>query len=301
MSTVKTKIEEEVVLNYLKDNFDNSVSTIKFINGGETSQAFSFDTNTGSFVIRVNKSDRAFYKDAYAYDHFACEAIPIPKIIEIGKLDENYFFAISKKAEGKHIEDLSETEYNNIFPELMSILDAIHTVDITDTTGYGKWNPEGEGKYDSWHEFIMSIKNSQDRENIFENSFLERDVWENICNKIEDLSQYCPEERYLVHGDYGNNNAVSDGERVTGVFDWADSMYGDPVYDVAWLTFWHKSPEKIKQIEEYYMNRGIPNFSERLLCYKLRIGLSSISFYAFSNQKNKYDSIKERMLNLIKD
>ena len=299
MSTVKTKIEEKIVLDYIKNNFDSSVTNLKFIDGGETSQAFSFDTNTGSFVIRVNKSDRAFYKDAYAYDHFACEAIPIPKIIEIGKLDDNFSFAISKKAEGRHITDLTEIEYQNIFPELMRILDAIHIVDITDSTGYGKWNLDGEGKYDSWHECIMSIKNSPDREDIFKNTFLERDIWDSICIKIEELSSYCPEDRYLIHGDYGNNNAVSDGEQITGVFDWADSMYGDPVYDVAWLTFWHKSPEKIKQIEDYYINRGIENFSERLLCYKLRIGLSSISFYAFSNQKNKYDSIKERMLNLI--
>ena len=299
MSTVKTKIDQEIVFSYLKDNFDDSVSNLEFINGGEMSQAFSFETNKGNFVIRVNTSSRSFYKDQYAYEHFGGKGIPIPEIIKIGQMDDVYHFAISEKAEGKHITVLTDDEYNKTLPSLLKIMDEIHDIDIKDTSGFGKWNLEGVGQYSSWKDFLLAVKEYPEKENLFETSILEKDVWQKIYSKMEELMKVCPEERFLIHGDYGNNNAVSDGERVTGVFDWAESSYGDYLYDIAWITFWLKRPERIKQIEDYYESKNIPNFEQRLLCYKLRIGLSSISFYAYSKQQDKYDSIKQRTLDLL--
>lgn len=116
---------------------------------------------------------------------------------------------------------------------------------------------------------------------------------------MEELAGSCPEERYLVHGDYGNNNATAENGKVTGVFDWADSLYGDFVYDIAWMAFWLKNADKRQVLENYYAQRNIPNFAERLLCYKLRIGIGSMSFYAFSKQEEKYELIKQRTLDLI--
>jgi hygromycin-B 4-O-kinase len=299
MSTVKTKINQDIVFSYIKDNFDNSISNLEFINGGEMSQAFSFQTSKGNFVIRVNTSSRSFLKDQKAFDLFGNKGIPIPKIIKIGQIDDVYFFAISEKAEGKHITALTDEEYNKTLPSLLKIMDDIHGLDIKETKGFGKWNLEGNGVYDTWKEFIYAVNEFQNKEDLFKNSFLEIDVWGKVYSEIKKLSEFCPEERFLVHGDYGNNNAVSDGEKVTGIFDWADSLYGDYLYDIAWITFWLKKPERIKEIEDYYGSKNIPNFKERLLCYKLRIGLGSLSFYAYSNQKDKYDSIKQRTLNLL--
>ena len=301
MSTVKTKIDQEIVFSYIKNNFDNSIFDLEFINGGEMSQAFSFQTSKGNFVIRVNTSSRSFYKDQKAFELFGNKGIPIPKIIKIGRIDDVYHFAISEKAEGKHITDLSEEEYNKTLPSLLGIMDKIHSLDIEESKGFGKWNLEGNGIYDTWREFILAVNEFQNKEDLFRTSFLEVDIWEKIYSEIKQLSEFCPEERFLVHGDYGNNNAVSDGEKVTGVFDWADSLCGDYLYDIAWITFWLKKPDRIKEIEDYYITKNIPNFSQRLLCYKLRIGLGSLSFYAYSNQKDKYDSIKQRTLNLLLD
>jgi hygromycin-B 4-O-kinase len=299
MSTVKTKIDKNIVFLYLKNNFDDSVSNLEFINGGEMSQAFSFQISKGNFIIRVNTSSRSFYKDQKAFEIFGNKGIPIPKIIKIGQIDDVYHFAISEKAEGKHITSLTEEEYTKTLSSLLKIMDDIHALDIKSTKGFGKWNLEGNGIHDTWKEFILAVNEFPNKENLFETSFLEKDVWVEVYSKIEKLSEFCPEERFLVHGDYGNNNAVSDGKRVTGVFDWADSLYGDYLYDIAWITFWLKKTERIKEIEDYYKAKNITNFKERLLCYKLRIGLSSLSFYAYSNQKDKYDSIKQRTLNLI--
>ena len=301
MSTVKTKINQDIVFSFVKNNFDDSISNLEFINGGEMSQAFSFQTNRGNFVIRVNTSPRSFYKDEKAFERFSDKGVPIPKIIKIGQIDHVYYFAISEKAEGRHITDLTEEEYKKILPNLLKIMDTIHDLDIKETNGYGKWNLEGNGVYNTWKEFILAVNEFQNKEDLFKTSFLESDIWEKVYSEVKKLSEFCPEERFLVHGDYGNNNAVSDGEKVTGVFDWADSLYGDYLYDIAWITFWSKKSDRIKEIEDYYEIKNIYNFKQRLLCYKLRIGLSSLRFYAYSNQKDKYDSIKKRILDLLID
>jgi hygromycin-B 4-O-kinase len=301
MSTVKTKIDAEPVLAFLKKNFDDSISSIEFIKGGEMSQAFSFQGKAGNFVIRVNKTSRSFYKDEFAHKHFADKEIPIPEIIQIGKFDDSHYFAISRKVEGKHINELTVEEYLETLPDLIRILDAIHAKDISNYSGYGKWDPEGQADFETWKEFILSAQNYPDKENLFETSMLEKEVWEKIFSKIKELVQFCPEERYLVHGDYSHNNVRSENEKITGVFDWDGSSYGDFVYDVAWMTFWMKQPEKIRATEEIFIKRNIPYFQERLLCYKLRIGITSLSFYAFSQQKEKYDHVKKTLLDMCPD
>ena len=300
MSTVKTKIDQEKVLHYLKENFNASIEGVEFIAGGESSQAFSFHTANGNFIIRVNTHDgHGFRKDAYAHDHFATKDIPIPKIIEVGKMDEAYHFAISTKAEGPTINVLSDEEYQKTLPDLLGILDAIHATDIRDTSGYGKWGPNGVAPLDSWRMFILSVGEYVHKDDLFTKTFLEKDVWEKVFAHMEKLAEFCPEERYLVHGDYGNNNATAKNGKVTGVFDWVGSTYGDFVYDIAWMAFWLKNTEKRQALERYYAQRNIPNLAERLLCYKLRIGLGSMSFFAYSQQKDKYDVVRERLLALM--
>ena len=251
-------------------------------------------------MIRVNSYDQNFRKDAYVAEYFATEQIPAPAIVEIGKFDEKFFYAISKKAEGVTVNHMTPDEYQKVLPEMLSVLDAIHSTDIRATSGYGKWSPRnGVGEFDSWRDFVLSVGVHVKSGDLFETSFLEKDVWEKVYSEIERLVEFSPNERWLVHSDYGGDNIVSDGEKVTGVLDWASSLYGDFLYDVAWLSFWSVKNDPEKIAENVYRNKGIPNFEERLRCCKLRIGLGSLSFYAYSNQKDKYDLIKERTLSLL--
>ncbi len=299
MSTVKTKIEKDIVVSFLKENFDDSVENIEFLEGGEMSQAFSFNSKKGSCVIRINTNSDSFEKDIYAVENFTSKDLPVPEIIEIGKFDDKHYFAISKKAEGKTVNNFSEIEYQAIVPDLLSVLDSIHATDIRDKSGYGKLDIRGIGKFDSWKDFVLSVGKYAYRDNLFETSFLEKEVWEKIFNEIKRLSEYCTEDRSLVHGDYGSDNVVADNNKITGVLDWEESMYGDFLYDIAWLSFWSRKNDPQKKVENFYRAKKIPNFEERLLCYKLRIGLGSLSFYAFSGQEDKYKSTKERTLSLL--
>ncbi|MEO6536773.1 MAG: phosphotransferase [Candidatus Paceibacterota bacterium] len=298
MSTHKAQVDAEKLSSFLQEKFSGKNSLPELLPGGESSQAFGFSASGKEYVIRVSKhSDESFKKDAYAHQHFGSVNLPIPKIIEIGTLDDQ-FFAISEKVQGKWVQDLTKEEYEKVLPDLMAKLEAIHSADIAGTQGYGKWNGEGEGKHNTWKEFILSLGEYAD-------GFPEKDVWERIYSRIEELVELCPEERYLVHGDYGYDNVLSDGQKITGVIDWGEGKYGDPLYDVAWMNFWAQDYSPLKDFNQFFRkhqeNRGITytNFEARVRCYELNAGLLATSFYAYSNQKDKYEFGKERTLRLI--
>jgi len=304
MSTIKTKMAKESVVIFLTKLYGEDVSSIEFMVGGESSQAFSFQKKDEDFIIRINKRLNGFEKDKYAFENFSNKNVPIPKIIEIGKFNNEHHYAISEKAQGQILDNLSDEEYKKVFPELFDILTSIHNIDITNTQGYGYWAIDGTTESKSWKDYVLNVNKyvvvEDNKPSLFETSFLEEELWNKVYKKIESLLQYCPEDRYIMHGDYGYDNVTSENSSITGVFDWEGSKYGDFLYDVAWLNFWNPKRNPLSFFENYYTNtKPIKNFKERVLCYQLRIGLSSLSFYAFSCQKEKYDSAKVKLVGLF--
>jgi len=238
-STHKTRIEQEAVISFLESHNKEPVSNIEIVAGGEGSQAFSFESNREDLILRMNRhSEEGFKKDEYAFNNFESQEIPIPEINEIGKTEDDQYFAISKKVNGKMFKNLSLEELNEALPSLFSVLDAIHSIDVSDSGGYGKWNSEGVGENQSWKDMILSV--DMYAKHMFENSILEKEVWDKIYDRLVELTQYCPEEKYLIHGDYTTDNIIAKNGKVEGVLDWADSRYGDYLYDIAPLSFWEK-------------------------------------------------------------
>jgi hygromycin-B 4-O-kinase len=288
------------VLSFLKSNFSEFISNLEMIIGGEGSQAYSFEIGAEKYIIRINKHySLGFKKDEYAYVNYSKKNIPIPKIYKIGKIDEQYNFCISQRAEGKVLNSLSLDNLDKLNQELFRILDLIHAVDISNTEGYGKWNELGFGENKSWKERILSAdeyaKTTEEKPGLFDTTFLEKDFWDLVYGRMVELLKYCPEERYLVHGDYGFGNILFDGEKITAIIDWESSMYGDFLFDVAWLGIWSQKVDYIKLYLEQSLKKGIEikNFNERILCYKLYIGLRTLSFFAYSDQEDKYHKLKE--------
>jgi hygromycin-B 4-O-kinase len=72
-----------------------------------------------------------------------------------------------------------------------------------------------------------------------------------------------------VHGGYGFNNMLAENGAVTAVLDWTEAMYGDFLYDVAWLNFWDPGHDYQAIFRADYAERGfaVPDFEQRLLCY----------------------------------
>src|SRR3989338_9388426 len=294
MSTVKTKISPEEVVTFLRKNVYSSISTVEFLKGGELSQACAFSTHKGDFVIRINKDKYTYEKDKYAFASFAGAGIPVPEVLEIGKFNEQLFYAISKKAVGKTFDVMNKETAIKLLSQLINTLNEIHSIKLDDGK-YGYWDSFGKAEIVSWKEFILH------RDDKFVNAHPDDDFIKKLHQSVRDLGEYLPEDRYLVHGDFGFNNLVADGETITGVLDWGEPVYGDFMYDVAWLTFWPSEVPFVDIFKEHYKknNKKVKNFEERLRCYLLQIGLGSLGFFAKSEQEDDYNWTKDKLLGMI--
>ncbi|MHA1954841.1 MAG: aminoglycoside phosphotransferase family protein [Candidatus Heimdallarchaeaceae archaeon] len=313
MSTAKTQIDPKLVKTFLDKKFDFKVDNLEFLRGGEFSQAFSYDTRGQSHVIKIRNTRKQFEKELMAYESIEEKdnTIPIPRIFDIGLFRENandrLFYCISEKVEGKILTDYRYSELKIIDPFLIRMLIKIHRVDISDTKNFGKWTKFEQTSYKSWKNYILDFMNGQKVywNKIFSNGIFEKELHQTLSKEIEELLEYSSEKRHLVHGDYGYDNVLATPQgKITGVIDWEHSMFGDFVYDIAWLDFWGFVQENnywkiYKRIYEKIYDDKIVNYDERLRCYRLYIGLGALAFFSDSSQKKSYLSAKERVEKLI--
>jgi|TARA_Y100000310_G_C20622058_1_gene783913 hygromycin-B 4-O-kinase len=303
MSTAKTKIDKEIIVEFVKNSFSKDAESFETIADGEMSQGFFFSANKKDFVIRVNKRLNGFEKDKYAYEHFYSKDMPIPKTILLGELNKNLYFSITERAKGRLLCDYNEKETHNSMPNIIKTLDAIHAVDISKTKGFGSFDSQGKTDFQSHTDALTkqikmtleSFKKEAD------NKLLEKDVIEYLLKKYKALFKYCPEIRYLVHGDFGSDNVTVNNNQITGVFDWELASYGDFLFDVAWLDFWRDNIDYKGIFLRHYQKKGVDtkNYEERILCYKLNFGIGSLMFYINSGQEKKYLATKAELMKMV--
>jgi hygromycin-B 4-O-kinase len=296
-----------LVRQLLREQVGDGVEDITPLAGGFFSQAFAAAVAGRHYVIRINSEVHAaesFAKDDYAWRHFASPDLPIPRIVATGTAADGHY-AISERVTGKTLSDCSPAERRAALPALLDTLDAIGRADTSASGGYGDWDGDGMGRFASWQDFLASaIDNHPDGfyanwHDFFETSFLERDVYETVYRRMMALTAHIPDQRALIHNDYQLENVLTDGARITGVIDWANALYGDPLYDVAWLRWQAANPgwwydDGAAILDTRY--DALPRYAERIACYECHIGLDHLRFYTKTNNPTMYATTRDWLL-----
>lgn len=300
MSTAKTRVPTAELRDFFNWHLGLPDAQYETIEEGETSQAYFFDDSEGPRVLRINSSmQEGFLKDKFAAEHFAKDDLPIPRTYEVGEVSPGIYFSITERAQGKLLNQFNVEETDAMMAEIIRTATLIHDTPPVGL-GYGWWDPAGQGRFANWPDAVRAMQTAPDDHKLHDVAFFDQAIHDDLQGDIERLIPYCPAERSLLHGDYGFKNTLADGQKITGVIDWQSSMYGDPLYDVAWLEFWRKEQRFAEQFREYYasMNREMKHFNERIRCYSLLTALSSMAFFAKSGQPDKYDFSKQRLQTL---
>jgi hygromycin-B 4-O-kinase len=124
---------------------------------------------------------------------------------------------------------------------------------------------------------------------------------------MEALVEACPNERHLIHSDLLYFNVLVRDDRVSAVLDWGSSLYGDFVWDLAWLTLWQPWYTVWATIDIRAMARGhfseiglhVPNFEERVLCHELATGLDGLTYQAFTGHLDELAWTTRRVVGLL--
>jgi hygromycin-B 4-O-kinase len=297
-------IDPEMILALLKTLFADGVSSVSFIGAGMFSTAYSFCADRQPYILRFNKHEEDFLKDEYAYRRFASPRLPIPKLVRMGRFDEDTCFAVTERCEGSTLDKIDALTGRRVAPKLFEVLAELHGLDVSNVKGWGLMDARGEGRFESWEEYLLAFHNQKFAftwPGLLAETFLERDVYEDLVERIERLIPYCSRQKYLVHGDFGFDNVTSDGRRITGVFDWAESRLGDFIYDVAYLDFWSKEIPYGDLWRDFARARGldVPHFEERMVCYMLHIGLGGLAIAAITDDRRSYVRTRERTRSVL--
>jgi hygromycin-B 4-O-kinase len=279
---------------FLAARFGSDGSDVAPIGRGVWSKAFAFRRSGRDYVIRFGAHHEDFAKDRLAA-RYAGPALPIPRVVELGEAFGGTY-AISERVFGGYIDDVDETQMRALLPSLFAALDTARLADLSKTTGYGAWDAGGIAPHPSWRAALADVAYDRPGDRI--HGWRERlaasplgiGLFEEAYAHLLALAGRVPEERHLIHSDLLHYNVLVEAHRITGVLDWGCGMYGDFLYDLAWLCFWQpwypawQSIDFRAEARRHYAAIGldVPHLQERLRCCQIHIGLAGQAYLAYA-------------------
>lgn len=288
---------------FLEQRFDTATGVVP-LQGGEWSQAFAFHADGRDLVIRFGQFIGDYEKDRVA-GSWRQSLLPVPEVLDLGEAFDGVY-AVSECVAGSPLEDLDTDGWLHVLPSLLEVLDAMRGVELPGM-GFGRWQADGTAPYSSWRDWLCAIAVGPADSRI--HGWRERMVtipgaearFDAGYEKLTELVGACPEVRHVIHGDLTAANVLVESGEITAVLDWGNSIAGDPLYDLAWLTFWApwhpglSSLDLRSLLRERFDDEG---FDDRLRCYELHIGLDAQQYNAFTSRWDELARSAERTLEL---
>ena len=258
---------------------------------GEWSAAYALTLDGRDAVIRFGAHLEDFAKDEVMGRH-ARAGLPIPPVLEIGEADDGYY-AVSLRVPGEPIDDLGGAAVQAVLPQLLHALAALQEVAIEGRQGFGLWRADGAAPDATWARYLLAVGEPSPRlpgwrERLDRHACAAR-AFDAGCARLAAMARGIGEHPGIVHADLLNRNVLVHGGRLSGVIDWGNALYGDPLYDVAWLQYWWPWYPAWRAVDlgailsrHWLRHGGMPaQAEERLGCYRLHIGLQAIAYTAF--------------------
>ena len=301
---------------FVGDRYGPRASGLRALGAGEWSRAYALVIDGRDRVIRFGAYVEDFRKDEVMAAHSGL--LPVPAVIEIGSVGDGYF-AVSERANGEPLDGLDGAGMRAVLPGLLNALDAIAAVDVSAGRGYGIWTARGTAPAATWAQALLAVSQESERLAGWRAALAASPTgaahFDSAYARLVELVSGLQVPRQLIHGDLLNRNvfvtvsARGDdppeppavparavvpperhaGSRISAVFDWGNAMYGDALYDAAWLIYWWPWYPQWQAIDitvalrNHWVRRGgLPaDLDRRLTACMLHIGLDAIGYCAF--------------------
>jgi hygromycin-B 4-O-kinase len=216
--------------------------------------------------------------------------------------------AVTERAEGQFLAQLPRAEVTEVLPSLLGVLDALGRVPVPESAGFGAWTRNGVGGHRSWKDALLTLETTRPRIDGWKRRLQEwpetQRAFDEGVERLHRLADHVPSRHDVIHRDLVNRNVLVADAKVTSVFDWGSSMYGDHLYDIAWLTFCASYTTGFDRSEvhrcarAHYAAQGIApdDFDLRINCYELHIGLGALIYRAFLGEEAHAQSLATKIL-----
>lgn len=292
---------------FLRDRYGSTAGPPSALGAGAWSRAYAFTLDGRQVVVRFGGYREDFEKDR-VMARYSRAPLPIPAVLEVGEAPEGYF-AVSQRAFGVPLDSLDGEGMRAVLPSLLTALDAIAAIDTSGSAGFGLWTPEGRAPHRTWREALLAVNRERDRirgwRPALEASPTGARPFDHVYAALVQVGEGLPEPRQIIHSDLLYHNVLVEGERVSAVLDWGNALYGDALYDAAWLIFWWPWYPEWAGIDVRGALRGHwqstpPDLERRLLAYQLHIGLDSMAYTAYVGRWDDLARLAAQTLALIK-
>jgi hygromycin-B 4-O-kinase len=257
-------------------------------------------------VIRFGRYLDDFRKDQLAHAYAAAD-LPIPEVLDIGPAFDGYY-AISTRVSGVPLESLGVAQWLAIVPSVVSALEAMRLTDLSSTSGVGGWGVEGKASHVSWASYLLTVGDDTPDKRTYgwRNRLAISSEGEAAFSWGFDLLKQVASDsapRCLVHCDLINRNVLVGGDKISGIFDWGCSLYGDHLYDLAWFEFWAPWYPELdmrrlrSELERRWREVGYSpeDKDSRLIACYLHIGLDHLAYNAYLGDWATLSATAERM------
>jgi hygromycin-B 4-O-kinase len=284
---------------FVADYYGQRATGVSVLGAGEWSRAYGFALDGREAVIRFGRYVEDFRKDRVMAAH-SCAALPIPSVLEIGAAGDGYF-AVSERAHGDLLDGLDGPGMRAALPGLLAALDALRDIDVSATHGYGIWAPDRTGPAPSWAQALLAISEETPRTAGWRASLAASPFgmapFDQGYARLRELAQGLPDERHVIHGDLLNRNVLVQDSKVTAVIDWGNALYGDWLYDAAWLIYWWpwfpqwQDIDIAAELAKHWRQHGgsPPGLDYRLRACLLHIGLDAMAYNAYRGPARRDD------------
>jgi hypothetical protein len=216
---------------------------------------FVADSTGKEYAIKYYRKGAVSEEFAYKILEENKVAIPVPKVLGSIDLNERNLL-ILEKIEFPLLESIAVGDIHRYIPSMVKNMEHIHII----KSGRAGYLSETEQNR-SWKEILLSKFNGQDPAlNWYEiagrsglDSKLVLGSVENIIKKIN-ITQFDESLYSFLHTDFNQRNLFIDPvtDEITGIIDWGEAMFGDPIYDFARIRMfiWHFNLEN-SALESY--------------------------------------------------
>jgi hygromycin-B 4-O-kinase len=309
---------------FLQDRYGSRAGAVTPLGAGEWSRVFAVTLDGQEMAVKFGAHKEDFAKDALMAVR-SSSSLPIPAVHDGGALAAVHgggalaaahgggalasqapagetlaggCFAVSERARGNFLDQLDEAGMRAALPALLAALRAARGITVPEPGGYGLWRPDCTAPHRSWRAALLDIVNDRPGgrthgwRQALAGSPTGAGPFGDAAAALRELAPSGPQPRQLIHGDLLYRNVLVQGTAITAVLDWGNSMYGDGLYDLAWLLYWWPWFPAWREIDigviirDHLATAGEwrDDTTARLRCYQIHIGLDAQAYNAFTGR-----------------
>ena len=301
--TVNPFAEPYATRRFLEASLQGPVSNLQPFARGLHCRIFSFEFQNQQLVLRLAHDGSHVLKEWQAH-HYLGSALPIPGVFKEGAHAQQYW-AIVARCPGQALAQkpfrLAQPVDHNV---LIDSLLKLHTHPVLcQFRGFGSLGWESGQGLVSWHKHLISVF-GQSAETLASDSLLSPECFNDYYQRLIQLLPYCPQEAWVLHGDFKAQNIIVNQGQITGIVDWSGLGFGDFLYDVAVYSFYLPASERqlfLQQALTRYQQAGfdLTVCHQRLAAYTLHSALGALMTLGQRHAQFEFAQVQQELTQLL--